>query len=127
MSALNIVQISVNNETIGIKPNSFSFTSGRGERQVRTKMAGSSTTTVVSQDVETQKSMPKFILITETDTPSKVIEWQDNLDSNVVTAIDVDGNTYTFNKAILTSDPEFVAAVDGETALEWESQVVVQG
>ena len=63
-------------------------------------MTGSSTTTVVSTDVETQKSMCRFTLISETETPSKVFEWQDNLDSNVVTAIDSDGNTYTFNKAI---------------------------
>ena len=127
MAALNVVQIAVNNETIGIKPNSFVFTGGRGERTVRTKMTGSATTTVVSTDVETQKSMCNFTLITETDTPAKVFEWQDNLDSNVVTVIDDDGNTYTFNKAILTTDPQITAAVDGETPLEFESQVVVQG
>ena len=41
MPGLNVVQLTVNNEAIGIKPNSFSYKTGRGERRVRTKMSGS--------------------------------------------------------------------------------------
>jgi len=127
MAALNIIQLAINNETIAIKPNSFSFTGGRGERTVRTKMTGSSVSTVISTDVETQKSMVKFVLISETTTAPKVFEWQDRFDENSLVAIDSEGNTYTFNRAILITDPEINAAVDAETAIEFESQSVVSG
>ncbi len=127
MAALNVIQLTINNEAIGIKPNSFKFTTGRGERTVRTKMSGSNLSTVQSSDVETQVSMCKFTLLSETDTTAKLTEWQDNFDSNVVIAQDADGNTYTFTKAIITSDPEISAGVDGEVEIEFTSSPVVQG
>ena len=71
--------------------------------------------------------MAKFTLFSETDTASKVTEWQDNLDANVVIAQDNDGNTYTFNKAIITNDPEIAAGVDGEVEVEFRSSTVVLG
>lgn len=124
MAALNIIQLTINNEPIAIKPNSFSMTGGRGERHVRTKMSGANTDTVVSVDIETSKSMSKFTLLTETSTSTKIFEWQDNFDANVVVAQDDAGNTYTFNRAIITTDPEIQSGVDGETEVEFESSSV---
>ena len=128
MSALNIVQITVNNEPVGIKPNSFKFKAGVGDRTVRTKMSGNNIDTVVSTDVETSKAMCSFTLLTEADTAPTVIQWQDNLDANVVVGQDsFTGKTYTFNKAIIISDPEFGTGVDGETEVEFESTRVIVG
>lgn len=127
MTALNIVQITVNNQAVAIKPNSCSFTAGRGERTVRTKMSGRNLSTVASEDVETQTSMIKFTLLTETDTTDLVTSWQDNGDANGIVMQDVDGNTYTFNKAIITNDPEINSGVDAETEVEFTSSPLVKG
>ena len=127
MPALNIVQLTVNNEPIGIKPNSFSFTDGRGDRTVRTKMSGNNSTTIASTDVETAISMCKFSLIMESSTPDTVIEWRDNIDANVVVAQDSStGKTYTFNRAIITTSPEFAAGADAEVEIEFQSARVVK-
>jgi hypothetical protein len=128
MSALNVVQITVNNEPIGIKPNSFKFKPGIGDRNVRTKMSGNNIDTVVSTDIETAKGMCSFTLLTEGDTIATVTTWQNNLDANVVVGQDTEtGKTYTFTRAIIITDPEFGTGVDGETEIEFESSRVSQG
>jgi len=127
MGALNVVQMTINNEAIGIKPNTFEFTPGRGDRRVRTKMSGNNKQTVLSVDKETEFSKVMFTLITETDTAKKIMEWQDNFDANVIVAQDDGGNTYTFNQAILLTDPSIKSGVDGETPIEFQSETVAKG
>lgn len=127
MSALDAIQATINNVTYGVKPNSVTFTAGRGERMLRTKQSGSGVTNVVSKDAETQFSVVKFTLLSETDTPATVTEWQDNFDNNRIVLVDPDGNPYTFNRAVITADPEHGVGAEGEVEIEWNSEPMIQG
>lgn len=122
MAGLATPTIQVNGETIAIKPNSFEYDEGFGERKVRIKSAGgSSRQTVVTGDVETQKSSFKFTLLTEDTSIEQVLEWLQKVDTNVVQAADV-GFTRVFNQAIITTPPKNLLGVDGEIEIEWESK-----
>jgi len=128
MSGFNVVQITVNNEPVAIKPNSFKFKPGVGDRNVRQKMSGNNIASVVTTDIETSKAMCSFTLLMEGDTVEKVVQWQDNVDANVVIGQDSEtGRTYTFVRAIIVTDPEFATGVDGEVEVEFESSRVAQG
>lgn len=125
MAGLSTPQILVNNEVIGIKPNSFEYDEGFGERNVRTKSAGgASRQIVVTRNVETEKSTVKFVLFTEDSSISVVRQWLNNIDANVIQASD-SGFNRTFNQAIITGNPTNGLGVDGEIPLEWESQPAV--
>lgn len=119
--ALSIVSVIVNNEVVSIKPNSFSFTEGFGERKVRAQSAGpGSTSNVTSEDIETQFSMCKFMLYTTAAHVNLVRRWQANFDQNKVTASD-EGITRSFENAIIINNPEVNIGVDGEIEVEFQS------
>lgn len=122
MTGLATPTIQVNGDTIGIKPNTFEYDEGFGERKVRVKSAGgSSRQTVVTRDVETQKSSFKFTLLTEDVSVDLVREWLAKEDTNVIQAADVNF-TRVFNQAIITTPPKNLLGVDGEIEIEWESK-----
>jgi len=122
MAGLATPTIQVNGDTIAIKPNSFEYDEGFGERNVRVKSAGgASRQTVVTRDVESQKSGFKFTLLTEDISIDLVREWLALEDANVVQAADV-GFGRVFNQAIITSVPKNMLGVDGEIEIEWESK-----
>ena len=55
--------IVINNIAVAIVPNSFSFTEGFGEQDIKVQSAGGgSVQTVLSSNVETNMSMVKFSL-----------------------------------------------------------------
>lgn len=125
MATLATPQIVVNNETIGIKPNSFTYTEGFGERKVRVKSTGGGQKEIITtRDVETELSMCKFIIYAE-DTPIETVrDWLANVDANVIQA--ADGNFQrTFTQAIITNNPEVNLGVDGEVEVEFQSAPAV--
>jgi hypothetical protein len=125
MAAISTPAIVVNNTPVGIKPNSFTYTEGFGERNVRTASAGGSAKeTVVSENVETQMSTVKFTLFTTTDNLTLARQWANNKSSNVIEASDT-GFTRSFTNAIITNDFEVNAGVDGEFELEFKSDSAV--
>ncbi len=125
MSGLATPQIIINNEVIAIKPNSFTYDEGFGERSVRVKSSGGgSKTIVVTRNVETEMSTCKFVVLTEDTTLAKLRVWLNNLDNNVVQVSDT-GFQRTFSQAIITNKPEAALGADGETEIEWMSQPAV--
>jgi len=122
MTGLATPSILVNDEAIGIKPNSFTFTEGFGERNVRVKSTGGGNSAiVVTPNAETQVSKVKFTLITEAATIEKVREWLSRESNNVIEALD--GNfTRTFTQAVISNDPENGLGESGEISLEWTTQ-----
>ena len=125
IAGLATPQILVNGATVGIKPNSFDYDEGFGERNVRVKSAGgSSRQMVVTENVETQKSGIKFTLLTEDTSITIVRGWLALKDQNIIQAGDV-GFDRVFNQAIITNVPKNMLGVDGEMEIEWESQPAV--
>lgn len=125
MPALSTPTIVINNIPTSIKPNSFSYTEGTGERNVRVASAGGNAKeTIITENVETQMSMVKFILYTTTDNIGLARELAKNLDSNTIEASD-NGFTRTFSRAIIVNDYEVAAGVDGEFELEFKTVAAV--
>ena len=125
MGALSTPSIVINNTPVAIKPNSFSYTEGFGERNVRVASAGGNAKeTVVSENVETQMSMVKFTLFTTTGNLTLARQWANNKSANVIEASDV-GFTRSFTQAIITNDYEVAAGNDGEFELEFKTIAAV--
>lgn len=127
MAATPIInpEVRVNNVTVSIMPNSFSYSDGFGEYRMRVQTAGPKDTDYIPvEDVETQRGRMKFSVITTTENASLVRQWKANLDNNVVTA-SFPGFQRTANRAILITDPEVMAGVDGVIELEFESHRLV--
>jgi len=125
MAAISTPAIVVNNVPVGIKPNSFSYTEGFGERNVRVASAGGSAKeTIVSENVETQLSMVKFTLFTTSGNLTLAREWAANKGNNVIEASD-DNFTRSFTNAIITNDFEVSAGVDGEFEIEFKTTAAV--
>lgn len=114
----------VNNLPVGIKPNSFTYKEGGGERKVRTASAGGeSTTQIITEDVETKKGYCKFTLYSTSDNVSLFRQWQSNGSANTIEAVDNNtGFSRTFQSAIVMNDPDINLGVDGEFEVECESK-----
>lgn len=125
MAALSTPTIIINNTPLAIKPNSFSYTEGFGERNVRIASAGGSAKeTIITENVETQMSMVKFTLYTTTNNVGLARQLAANLDANTIEASD-SGFTRTFSRAIIVNDFEVSAGVDGEFELEFKTVAAV--
>lgn len=115
----------VNNVPISIKPNSFTYKDGFGERKVRVaSTGGGSRQLVTTQDVETQKGYCKFILLTTRENADIVREWLANGSSNTIEAVE-GAWSRTFQQAIVMNDPEVGTGIDGEVEVEFESEPAV--
>lgn len=125
MAAISTPTVVLNNIPVAIKPNSFSYTEGFGERNVRVASAGGSAKeTIITENVETQMSMVKFMLYTTSDNLTLARELAANLDANTIEVSD-NGFTRTFSRAIIVNDFEIAAGVDGEFELEFKTVAAV--
>jgi hypothetical protein len=122
MGGLSVPQILVNDEVVFIKPNSFTFSEGAGERNVRTKSGGAGAVVlVVTENAETQTSKVKFTLLTENSSLDKIVSWLNNFDNNRIEA--GEGSfARTFSQATITNDPEAGVGESGEVEVEWTTQ-----
>jgi len=112
--ALSVPQIQVNDTTIEIKPNSYSYISGKGEYKTRVASGGGARVSIYNtKDVETQFATMKFVMYTTDENVELIEGWKDNFDSNTV-SFSEKGLSRTINKAIIQNDPEFSLGVEGE-------------
>lgn len=126
MATLFAPTVIINNVTIAIKPNSFSYTEGFGERKVRVASAGGgSISQITSEDIETQLSMCKFMLYSTSDNVKLIRKWQTLSDGNCVEVTDKDGFKRVFGGAIITNDPDVGLGVDGEVEVEFTTKAAV--
>ena len=126
IKALTTPQITVNNITIDIVPNSFTYTEGFGEQNTRTQSAGGGqTTTVFSDNAETKMSAPKFSLFNTKENIDLARSWKANLNDNAISAVDNDGFTRFFANASLNNDYEVAMGADTAIDLEFMSDPAV--
>lgn len=117
--------VEVNDVVIAIKPNSLSYKSGKGDKNVRSQSAGgNSIEVVVTENAETKKSMVKFTLFNTKENVDYLEEWQDILGEVTIQFSDGDF-TKQFRKMSVTTDPEVALSADGEFEIEFEGQPTV--
>jgi len=125
MGALFAPTVVINNVSVGIKPNSFSYKEGFGERNVRVSSAGGGQTSqIISENIETQIGSCKFTLFSTVENVNLIRKWLANRDANAIEVVEGDF-TRTFQKAIITNDPDTSLGVDGEVEIEFMSRPAV--
>lgn len=121
---LSVPTVIVNNETIAIVPNSFTYDGGEGEINVRAASAGGgNTTSVHSQNAETQIGKCKFDIFLTPGVDQYIAVWKENVGSNSIQVIQRaaggDSVTLSFDNMSLMNAVERAASADGVTSLEW--------
>ncbi len=126
-------QVTVNNESIEIKPNSLSFTEGFGEQIVRAASAGGgSVVQILADNIEDNFSDVKFSLDPTLKLIALARSWKAAPGQNVVavTGTVTDGTEIatfarTFSKASITNNYEVPLGADTQIDLEWKSNSAV--
>lgn len=112
--------VQVNDTTIAVKPNSFKYNSGKGEKTVRAQSAGgNSVEAFLTEDAETKLAMVTFTLYTTQDNIGLVEQWQDNLEGNTLT-VSEGSFQKNFTSMYVINDPDINFSADGEIEIEFK-------
>lgn len=113
----------VNNEPVGIDPNSLKFTEGLGEQKIRVvSTGGGKVEQIYSRDLESNMSKISFTMPTTVDSVKLARQWKTNANRNVlqVAGSTPDGDvTRTFTGAALTNDYEVPIGSEGSIELQF--------
>lgn len=121
---LSVPTIKVNNDVIGIRPNTFMYTPGDGEVKVRAaSTGGSNATTVHTEDAESKFSVVKFSMYNTVDNIERIRDWKALIAGNSIEALQrgiAGGKDFAlaFKNMSVTNDPEIEASVDGDLKVE---------
>ena len=122
---LSVPTVIINDETYTLVPNSFMYDGGEGEVVVRAASAGGgNTTSVHSQNAETQIGKCKFDVFLVPGLDADIATWKEQVGANKIQAIQRDASgesiTLSFDNMSLVNAVEREATADGVTSLEWE-------
>jgi len=122
--ALSVPTIVLNNETIPIVPNSFTYDGGEGEINVRAASGGGGQiTSVHAVDAESKLGKCKFDVFLTPDMDSQIATWKENVGANSIQAVQRtqsgDGATLSWDNMSLAGAIEREASADGVTSLEF--------
>lgn len=123
--------LTVNNSPVAYKPNSLVFTEGAGEQSIMTQSSGGGAVqTVYSNNVETNKSMVKFSILSTAANVDLVKTWKKNFNRNAITVSGSDPVTgaqftRTFQTMALINNYEVNLVDQGDIALEFEGAPAV--
>jgi hypothetical protein len=129
--AISVPAIQVNNDTIGLVPNTFEEIPGDGEVNVRAaSTGGGNAVSVHTQDAQTMFGKVKFSVYPTTDNVSKIRDWKANVAGNTLTAVqrNVGGKDFSiaFKGMSVTNDPPVKAAADGVIEIEMAGDKIQQ-
>lgn len=120
---LSDVGVVVNNVGVNIVPNSLSYTEGFGEQTILVQSSGNGrTTTVYSNDVETNLGMVKFSIRATVDNIALARQWKSNANRNAVALVGTvtDGSlTRNYSSCALVTDYEVNLSADGVIEVEF--------
>ena len=118
--------ITVNNDTVGIVPNTLTFNEGFGEQSILpVSDGGGRVSQVFANNLETNFARLSFSVRTTTDNIEKARSWKIAGNTNVVIIAgeDADGNDFirTFTQAALTQDYDVQVQAEGTIDVEFMS------
>lgn len=115
-------QISVNNITVEIVPNSAVYKLGFGTDSVKTQSAGGGVVfPAYSQNVEEALSEVKFDMYTTDDNLDFIIVWKNLNPTNTITVNYIDSDrSFSFNNMALLSDPDINSGADGKLSFDFK-------
>lgn len=121
---LSVPSVIVNNETIAIVPNSFTYNGGEGEINVRAASGGGNTIeSVHSVNAENKIGMCKFDVYLTPDMDSRIRSWKNRVGQNNIQFVQrISGGgavTRSFSRMSLINNVERNASSDGVVSLEF--------
>lgn len=121
---LSVPSVIVNNETISIVPNSFTYDGGEGEINVRSSSGGGNTVeSVHSVNAENKIGKCTFDVYLTPDMDSKIRSWKSQVGQNAVQVVQrLSGGgsvTRSFARMSLMNMVERQASSDGVVSLEF--------
>lgn len=123
MIQLTDAAVIVNNEVVGVIPNSVEFDEGRGEQKIRAVSVGDGKTEQVhASDLETNLGGVKFSLPTTIENIALALGWKTNKNRNVVQLAGQtdDGDfTRTFTQAALTANYKVPIGTEADIEIEF--------
>ena len=118
---LSVPGISVNNIPIGIVPNSFKFTMGKGETKVQAvSLGGGAVTTVHTEDAEKKIGKMSWKMYITDDVLALISVWKSLIGLNVITATQPATAPKIGQHMSMVNDPDFEASVDGQVEVQFE-------
>lgn len=121
---LSVPSVVVNNETISIVPNSFTYDGGEGEINVRASSAGGGTVeSVHSVNAEGKIGKCKFDVYLTSDMDSRIREWKSQVGQNNIQfsqrLSSGSSSARSFSRMSLINAVERNASSDGVVSLEF--------
>ena len=116
--------VEVNNQVIGIVPNSVKYKNGKGDKNLRPQSAGgNSIEMIATENAETKKGMVSFELYNTQTNDDLVASWQDAVDG---VAIRLSDGSFVkpFRRMHVINDPEFALGADGMVPVLFEGDPV---
>ena len=118
--------VEVNNDAVGIVPNSLTFTEGLGEQRVlAVSEGGGQVSQVFSNDLESNFGMVRFSMRSTAGNIEKVRGWKAGGNTNVVIIAgeDAEGNDFirTYTQASITNNYEVGIATEGVIEVEFQA------
>jgi hypothetical protein len=130
--SLSVPAIRVDNDVIGIVPNTFKFTYGAGETNVRAaSTGGGNAQSVHSQNAETMFSKVMFSLYPTAENFIRIKNWKTGIANHTLEAMQRDAGVRgdfaeAFKGLSMTNDPDIVAAADGVIEIEMAGDRILQ-
>lgn len=119
----------VNDEAIGIIPNSLSYTEGLGEQKIRVvSIGGGATEQVFANDLETNYSMVKFEIPTTPENVALARSWKSSGNTNKISIAGktAEGQlTRTISQAALTVDYEVPIGTEANISIEMQGNTAI--
>lgn len=118
--------VEVNNDAVGIVPNSLSFNEGLGEQRVLAVSEGNGQVSqVFSNDLESAFGMVRFSLRSTAPNIAKIRQWKANGNTNVVIVAgqDREGNDFirTFTQAAIVTNYDVNIGTEGTIDVEFQA------
>jgi len=119
---LSDVTLEIAEETVGIIPNSLSYTEGLGEQKLRAvSIGGGATEQVYANDLESNFSVVKFEMPTTIENVKLARKWKSSGNANFISMSGTVGGadfTKTIASAALTADYEVPIGTEANISIE---------
>lgn len=116
--------IVINNLHIGVVPNETTYTEGFGEQKMRVRSGGAGAIeSVYTNDVETNLSMVKFQIYSDTPYLELARGWKALLNANIISITDDDFSRHLIDAAV-TNNYEVGLGASSTVELEWHGIMV---
>lgn len=125
-TVLSNLTLRVNNRTVGYKPNTLSFVTGRGEISTKGVSVGAGISDIsVSENVETFVGKIKFELYTTAENEDLFKEWKEAAIA-VGNVVKIFGTAFTgtMTSATVKNDPDMKTGVDESFEVEFEGKPI---